>query len=40
MQFAWLALLAIISVAVFEVTGSVVPQAEEAKPGFEVYAAQ
>jgi hypothetical protein len=40
MQFAWFALLAIISVAVFEVTGSVVPQVREAaKPSYELYAA-
>jgi hypothetical protein len=38
MQFAWFALLAIISVAVFEVAGSVVPNVEEAKPILEVYA--
>jgi len=40
MQFAWFALLAIISVGVFEVTGSVVPQVQESKPNYEVYAAQ
>jgi hypothetical protein len=41
MQFAWFALLAIISVAVFEVIGSVVPQVQEAaKPSYELYAAQ
>lgn len=36
-QFAWFSLLAIISVAVFEVTRSVVPDVEEAKPILEVY---
>jgi hypothetical protein len=40
MLFAWLALLAIISVTVFEVAGSVVPEVEEAKPILEVYASQ
>jgi hypothetical protein len=40
-MFAWFALLAIISVAVFEVTGSVVPQVQEAvKPNYELSAAQ
>ena len=37
-QFAWFALLAFISVAVFEVTGSAVPQVQETEPSYEVYA--
>lgn len=37
MQFAWFVLLAIISVAVFEVTGSVVPQVQEdLAPSYDV----
>jgi hypothetical protein len=38
MEFAWLALLAIISVAVFEAENLEVPQIQEAEPSFEVYA--
>jgi uncharacterized membrane protein len=36
MQFAWLALLAVISVAVFEVTSSRVPKVQEAEPSYGV----
>lgn len=40
MQFAWFALLSIISVAVFEVSGSMVPEVQEsATPRRELYAA-
>jgi hypothetical protein len=40
LQFAWSALLAIISVAVFEATSSVVPQVQEAlAPNYRVHAA-
>ena len=40
MQFAWFALLAIISVAVFEITSSTVPIVQEALPStYEVHAA-
>jgi hypothetical protein len=36
-EFAWFLLLAIISVAVFEVSGSPVPEVEKAKPMLELY---
>jgi hypothetical protein len=41
MEFAWFALLAIISVAVFEATGPVVSQVQEAmKPSYQLHAAR
>ena len=37
-QYAWFALLAFISVAVFEVNGQVVPEVREEEPSYEVFA--